>query len=130
MTYYTYGVPRRASLRWLASAGRGLGHRHLPINVRDEGEAYVLTAPVPGLKAADLKIQVLEDVLQIEGEIPADDSEYLLQEVTTGPFRRELRLPSTLEADKVDARITDGVLELRLPKAEASRPKTIKVAAN
>ena len=130
MTLYEYTFPNRVASRWLASAGRGLGHRHLRLNVRDEGEAYVLTAPVPGLKADALKIQVLDDVLQIEGEFPSDDAEYLLREIPGGAFRREIRLPSSLEADKVDARISEGILTLRLPKAETSRPRTIKIAAN
>ena len=130
MTLYAYAFPDRVASRWLASAGRGLGHRHLRLNVRDEGEAYVLTAPVPGLKAEALKIQVLDDVLQIEGEFPSDDAEYLLREIPDGAFRREIRLPSPLEADKVEARISEGILTLRLPKAETSRPRTIKIAAN
>ena len=130
MTLYEYTFPNRVASRWLGSAGRGLGHRHLRLNVRDEGEAYVLTAPVPGLKADALKIQVLDDVLQIEGEFPSDDAEYLLREIPDGAFRREIRLPSSLEADKVDARISEGILTLRLPKAETSRPRTIKIAAN
>src|SRR5512143_4015930 len=57
MTLYAYAYPARAANRWLAAAGRGLGHRYLRLNVRDEGEVFVLTAPVPGLKAEDLKIQ-------------------------------------------------------------------------
>jgi HSP20 family protein len=130
MSIYAYAFPNHVTSRWLASAGRGLGHRHLRLNVRDEGEAYIATAPVPGLKAEDLKIQVLEDVLQIEGVFPADEAEYLLQEIPGGPFRREVRLPAPLEADKVEANIADGILTLRLPKAETSRPKTIKIAAN
>jgi HSP20 family protein len=130
MTFYAYALPHRVANRWLASAGRGLGYRHLRLNVRDEGEAYVLTAPVPGLKAEDIKIQVIEDVLLIEGDYPSDDAEYLLHEVPSGAFRREIRLPSALEPEKVEARISDGILMLRLPKAEASRPKQIKIAAN
>ena len=130
MTFYTYAFPNRVANRWLAAAGRGLGHRYLRLNVRDDGEAFVLTAPVPGLKAEDLKIQVLEDVLQIEGEFPVDEAEYLLHEIPGGAFRREIRLPSPLEPDNVDAKISEGILTLRLPKAESSRPRTIKVAAN
>ena len=130
MTMYAYAFPNRVAGRWLASAGRGPGQRHLRLNVRDEGEAFVVTTPVPGLKAEDLKIQVLEDVLQIEGEFPADEAEYLLRETASGTFRREIRLPSALEADHVEAKIADGILTLRLPKAEASRPKKIKIAAN
>ncbi|MFH1185321.1 MAG: Hsp20/alpha crystallin family protein [Chloroflexota bacterium] len=130
MTLHEYAFPNRVASRWLTSAGRGLGHRYLRLNVRDEGEAYVLTAPVPGLRAEALKIQVLDDVLQIEGEFPSDDAQYLLREIPDGGFRREIRLPSPLEADKVEARISDGILTLRLPKAETSRPRTIKIAAN
>jgi HSP20 family protein len=130
MSFYAYAYPRHAANRWLAAAGRGMGHRYLRLNVRDEAEAYVVTAPVPGLHAEDIKIQVLEDVLQIEGEFPTDETEYLLHEMHSGAFRREIRLPAPLEADKVEARIADGILTLRLPKAETSRPKTIKIAAN
>jgi HSP20 family protein len=130
MTLYAYAYPARAANRWLAAAGRGLGHRYLRLNVRDEGETFVLTAQVPGLKAEDLKIQVLEDVLQIEGEFPVDEAEYLLREIPVGAFRREIRLPAPIESEKVEARITDGILTLRLPKAESSRPKTIKIGAN
>jgi HSP20 family protein len=130
MTLYAYALPNRAAHRWLAQAGRGLGHRHLRLNVRDEGEAFILTAPIPGLQAEDLKIQVLEDVVSIEGDFPVDEAEYLLQEMPGGAFRREIRLPTALEADKVEARIADGILTLRLPKSETARPRTIKVGAN
>ena len=69
-------------------------------------------------------------MLLIEGEYPSDDAEYLLHEVPSGAFRREIRLPSALEPEKVEAKIADGILMLRLPKAETSRPKQIKIAAN
>lgn len=128
MTFYAYALPHRMARRWMASAERVHSARYLPINVRDEDEAFVLTALVPGLRAEDLKIQVLEDVVQIEGEFATDEHEYLLRELPGGSFRRELRLPSALESDKVEARIADGILTLRLPKAESARPKTIKVA--
>jgi HSP20 family protein len=81
------------------------------------------------LKAEDLNIQVLEDVVTIEGEYKQDDTEYLMREQPYGSFRRSLRLPSPVDASKADARITEGVLSLRLPKAESSKPRTIKVAA-
>jgi HSP20 family protein len=111
-----------------AAAEHVNGARFLAVNVRDEDEAFVLTALIPGVKAEDLNIQVLEDVVRIEGKLAEDNNEYLLQELSSGSFRRELRLPTPLEADKVEAKITDGVLTLRLPKAESARPKTIKIA--
>ncbi len=88
----------------------------------------MLSALVPGLKADDLNIQVLEDVVHIEGEFQASDDEYLLRELPNGSFRRSLRMPTEIDADKVEAKITDGVLTLRLPKAESARPKKIKIA--
>lgn len=128
MTIYAYALPHRMTRRWLPGEFRH-GPRDLPVNVHDEGEAFVLTASTPGLRAEDLKIQVLEDVVLIEGEFGTDENEFLLHELPQGSFRRELRLPATLEADKVEARIADGILTLRLPKAESARPKTIKVSA-
>jgi HSP20 family protein len=113
--------------RWLAPEQMH-SPRPLAINVRDEGEAFALTALVPGLKADDLKIQVLEDRLQIEGEFASDEQAYMVRELPTGAFRRELQLPAAVQADKVEARIADGILTLRLPKSDAARPRTIKVA--
>ena len=129
MTLYADALPHRALRRGLSYAGHGAAQRYLRLNVRDEGEAFVLSAPVPGFKAEDLKIQVLDDVLTVEGAYPEDQAEYLLREIPSGSFRREIRLPSPLDAEHIEARIADGILTLRLPKAETSRPRTIKVAA-
>ena len=100
----------------------------LNVNIREEDDAYTLSALVPGLKAEDLNIQVLDDVLRIEGEYKADDAEYLMNELPSGSFTRSLRLPTVIDAEHVEARITDGVLNLHLPKAESAKPKKIKVA--
>ena len=129
MTFYLHPYPyarpyRRVARRWVENQEHTLG-----INVREdaEREAYILSALVPGLKSEDLNIQVLEDVLRIEGEYKADENQYLMRELPNGSFTRTLRLPSTIQADAVEAHITDGVLTLRLPKAESARPKKIQV---
>ncbi|GAB4426804.1 MAG: hypothetical protein Kow002_15950 [Anaerolineales bacterium] len=132
MTFYIRPYPyRHINHRRAALNGGSLHHQgfHLNINVRDEEDAYILSALVPGLSADDLNIQVLDDVLHIEGEYPQDEHEYLLNELPSGSFHRTLRMPVPVEADKVEAKITDGVLTLRLPKAEYARPKKIKVFA-
>jgi HSP20 family protein len=112
----------------MTAVEHGQASRFLAVNIRDEEDAFVLTALVPGLKSENLSIQVLEDVVRIEGKFPEDESEYLMQELPSGSYQRELRLPTLLDADKVEARIADGVLSLRLPKAESAKPKIIKVA--
>jgi HSP20 family protein len=104
--------------------------RALGVNVLEQDDAYVLSALVPGLKAEDLNIQVLENVVSIEGEYKADEAEYVLSELPSGSFRRSLRLPAPIEADRVEAGIADGVLTLTLPKAESARPKKIQVSVN
>ena len=130
MTFYMQPFPHRHSMprRWVRVASENVEHR-LAANVRDAEDAFVLTAFVPGLKADDLTINILEDVVSIEGEFKPDENETLLRELPSGPFRRSLRLPASVDADKAEAKIADGVLTLRLPKAESSRPKKIKIAA-
>jgi len=125
MTLYIQPYPYRRVARRVACAPEV--DRALPVNIREEEQAYVLTALVPGLKADDLNIQIVEDVVRIEGAFQQDENEYLLNELPRGAFRRTLRLPVPLNADKAEAKITDGVLTLRLPKAEAALPKKIKV---
>ena len=123
MTFYLHPY-RRTVRRWSGSDQRALG-----VNIREEEDAYVLSSLVPGLKAEDLNIQILDDVVRIEGEYQADESEYLLRELPNGPFIRTLRLPAAIEADSVEAKISEGVLTLKLPKAESARPKKIQVTA-
>jgi HSP20 family protein len=123
MTFYLHPYPYRQLAR------RAVQNREqsLSINIREEEDAYVLSALVPGLKAEDLNIQVLEDVLRIEGEYKAEERNYLVRELPAGSFTRTLRLPSVIDADKVEAKIADGVLTLTLPKAESARPKRINI---
>ena len=101
----------------------------LPVDIRDDGEAFTLTAFVPGLKAEDLNIQIIDDALSIEGKFGNQDGEYLLSELPAGTFRRILRLPTALDADKTAASIENGILTLRVPRSEAARPKNIPVAS-
>jgi len=130
MTFYIQPYPyRRHIARRMAATNGGSSREHfLRVNVRDEEDTFVLSALVPGLKADDLNIQVLENVVQIEGEFQANEEEYLLRELPNGSFHRALRMPTEIDAEHVEAKITDGVLTLRLPKAESARPKKIKIA--
>ncbi len=131
MTYFLAPTPYRMARRFarMAECEQPDPSRRytLSVDIREQDDAYVLNALVPGLKADDLNIQVLEDVVTIEGEFKGDENEYLMRELPHGSFRRTLRLPAALDASKAQAKITDGVLTLTLPKAESARPKNIKV---
>jgi HSP20 family protein len=124
MTFYLQTYPyRRTARRWVENRAHTLG-----INVREEEEAYVLSALVPGIKSDELNIQVLEDVVDIKVEYKADeDNGYLVHELPSGSFARTLRLPAPIDAEHVEANVSDGVLMLRLPKTESARPKQIKI---
>ena len=127
MTLYIQPYPFQRAARRFSEQPR---QRSLGVNIREEDEAYVLSALVPGLKAEDLNIQILADVVSIEGEYKAVEAEFLLNELPSGTFRRTLRLPNEVNAEKVEAKIADGVLTLTLPKAESARPKKIKVTVH
>jgi HSP20 family protein len=101
--------------------------RSLGVNIHEQDDAFILSALVPGLNAEDLNIQVLDDVVRIDGEYKADENDYVVRELPSGQFTRTLRLPAAIDAEQVEAKIADGVLTLTLPKAESARPKKISI---
>lgn len=105
----------------------------LAVDVKTGDESYDITALVPGLEADDLDIEVLNDTVTIRGEFKdgdEDQTKYLVSELPNGRFSRVITLPTSTDASKVDASIKNGVLFLHIPKAEADRPKAIKVKSN
>jgi HSP20 family protein len=103
---------------------------YFPVDVKAEEEAFVITALLPGIKPEDLNIQVVNETVSIQGEIKAvddDNANYLIQERPSGKFVRTLTLPDPLNSAKAEANLEDGILTLRVPKAEEARPKMIKV---
>ena len=95
-----------------------------------EADDYILSAYVPGVKAEELQIEILEDVVSIKGEFideSTEDTQFLRRERPTGSFARSMRLPTLLNASGAEAEVVNGVLKLRVPKAEEAKPKQIKV---
>ena len=127
MSYYIRPYAhRRNMMRRMAAQNNAFTLR---VDVREEDENFIITTAVPGLSADDLNIQILDNVVRIEGEYKTSDGEHLLRELPEGKFIRTLRLPSEVDADKVEAKIKNGVLSLSLPKVESARPKQIKILA-
>lgn len=126
MTLYLQTYPyRRMARRWAEGREDTLG-----VNIRELDEAYILSALVPGIRADELNVQVLEDVVHIKAERKAEEGDnYLVRELPMGAVTRTLRLPAPVDADQVEADVTNGVLTLRLPKAQSARPKQIKIQA-
>ncbi len=109
-----------------------LGLHALSLDMHEDGNNYVVTTEMPGVKPENIQVRVEHDMLSIEGEIPEEVIEkegerVIMKERRYGKFSRRIRLPQTVDADKVDAAYQDGVLRLTLPKSEAAQPKRIPV---
>ena len=104
------------------------------MNITEDKDNYFVRAELPGLNANDLEISVTGDTLSISGErkVPVEDEKarYHRREREAGKFSRIVSLPAQIDAAKVEARCTDGVLTVTLPKAEAAKPKQIAVKAS
>ena len=98
--------------------------------VESDGE-YVLRADLPGLSEGDVKIEVEDRVLTISGERKSETEDrkegYYRIERSYGSFARSLTLPEGVDSDAVKANFENGVLEVRIPKPEARKPKKVEI---
>jgi HSP20 family protein len=105
----------------------------LAVDVNAGEDDFVVTALVPGLEAEDVNIEILKNTVAIRGEFKApaaEDAKYLVCELPAGRFSRVVTLPVEVDAAKAEANLKNGILTLRVPKAEEHRPKAIKIKAN
>ncbi|MBN1537210.1 MAG: Hsp20/alpha crystallin family protein [Anaerolineales bacterium] len=105
----------------------------LSLDITANEDAYDLTAFVPGLEADELNIEIINNTVALRGEFATEEkkeTQYLSCELPSGRFSRVVTLPTALDPAKAEASIKNGVLKLHIPKAEAHRPKAIKVKAN
>jgi HSP20 family protein len=99
--------------------------------VETDGE-YVLKADLPGLSESDVNIELEDRVLTISGERKAENEErkegYYRIERSFGSFARSLTVPEGVDGDAVKASFENGVLEVRIPKPEARKPKKVEIS--
>ena len=103
------------------------------VDIFENDEAITVLADMPGVKAQDLKIDLRESVLTLTGRVTAPESAKeldVLREYQSGAFFRQFTLSETIDQAKIDAKLTDGVLRLELPKVEKARPRQITVRAD
>jgi len=101
-----------------------------PINLTEDKDNYYVRAELPGVTGDDLDIQVTANNLAISGErkIAAEEgARYHRREREAGTFSRMISLPGEIDADKIDARLKNGVLSIAISKAEVAKPKQIAV---
>src|SRR5918998_4047199 len=104
-----------------------------PVDIYETDDALVLTAMLPGVSKDDVSIEIHNNTLILRGErkheAEVKEGDYYRAERAYGTFQRSFVLPTLVDQDKVQATYTDGVLELRLPKSEAAKPKRIAIAS-
>jgi len=107
------------------------GAAALPIDAYATDNELVVVASVPGVDPKAVEITIEGDTLTIKGEIkpPLENVTYLFQERRYGPFFRQLQINIPVQVDKAEATFDKGVLTLTIPKAEAVKPRQIKVKA-
>ena len=105
----------------------------VPLDVVRGGDDIVVRASLPGVKPEDVHVAIEDGVLNIKAESTSEteteDGGYLLRERRTGSFHRTLRLPDSVDADKVRSEYANGVLSITFPKEEAKKAKVIEVKA-
>lgn len=101
------------------------------INLTEDKDEYYVRAELPGLKAEALNISASGRNLTISGErkisFEGDNVKYHRREREAGSFSRIIALPGDIEVNKVEAKLSDGILTVTIPKAEATKPKQIVV---
>lgn len=99
------------------------------VDIEEREDAYVVEAEVPGVKREDVNIEVSGRELTISGEIKERKSEGVIRRRTrrVGRFEFRVALPSEVNPEGVDAKLNDGVLTVRVPKAERAQRRRIEV---
>ncbi len=110
------------------------GENDLAVDMYETKDAVVVKSGLPGVKPEDVDITITGDTLTIRGETKEEkedkgdnEENYLRRERRYGSFVRSVTLPGDLQVDKAEASFDNGMLTLRIPKSEQSKPKTIKV---
>ena len=102
-----------------------------PVDMVETEKEIQVKATLPGVAREDISIDITGETLTIRGKMKSEKEEkkenYIYRESRHGSFSRTLTLPEGLQTDKAEAEIENGILTVKLPKAEISKPKTVKV---
>lgn len=104
---------------------------NIPIDVVQKPDEIIVKASLPGVKPEEIEITVEDNVLTMKAESikenESQESGYLIRERSSGTFYRALRLPDSVDTDKINPIYEHGVLTITLPKAEEKKKKQIKI---
>jgi HSP20 family protein len=117
-----FGQNEQSARRWVP-----------PVDLVEAEDHFVLKADLPGLSEEDVSIEVQDGSLTISGERKAEHEErargWYRIERAFGSFNRSLTLPDGVDADRIEASFSHGVLEVRIPKPEERKPRRIEISS-
>ena len=102
------------------------------VDIFETDNEITLLADMPGVTAENLTIDLRDDVLTLSGDVLASEGaneEHLLIEYETGKYFRQFTLSNLIDQNRIDAKLNNGVLRLKLPKVEKATPRKIAVKA-
>jgi len=101
------------------------------VDILERGDELVVRADMPGASPDAIDVDFEDGTLTIHAKVSPrhEEVDYLVWEYGIGDFWRTFQVAETIDATKISAEYTDGVLTLRLPKAEAAKPRKINVKA-
>jgi HSP20 family protein len=100
------------------------------VDIFETEQELTLLADMPGVNSEGVNIDLRENTLTLSGDVKMPEGEKeieLIREYRTGRYLREFTLSENIDQSKIEAEIKDGVLQLKLPKAEAAKPRKISV---
>jgi HSP20 family protein len=101
------------------------------VDIREDEDRYLLVADLPGVDRKDVDITVEDNTLTFKGERDTEKQEsnagYRRRERVHGEFLRQFTLPDSADKENIQATVTDGVLEITIPKQQKLQPKKITV---
>jgi HSP20 family protein len=102
-----------------------------PVDIEETDKEYLIKAELPDIRKEEVKVEMTDGVLTIEGERKREKEENGKKlhkvERSYGRFVRQFVLPKEVEAAKIEAEFKDGMLNVHLPKTAAAKPKAIEV---
>ena len=101
------------------------------VDIEEQDDAYELEVELPGVKREDVNIEVVGNELSITGDIKEKERKGAIRRRTrrTGRFEYRVRLPDQVDASKIQARLDQGVLTVRVPKAERAKRQKVEIKA-
>ena len=110
------------------------GRTYVPdVDIYETADSLWLWADMPGVDEHSLEVNVVDGVLSIAGQVGLQDYDNLAPvytEYNIGNYARRFTLSSEIDPERIKARMTNGVLELELPKTERAKPRRIAVSAS